>query len=416
MSTLRYGNNSSVQLACADGAAPDEVGVPRALPLADLAAATRDAVDGPIDFPPLAQCTTPGDRVVLALDRGVPEAACVTAAVVEALVEAGIDADGITVLASGVDRAGGDPRQQIAAALRPRIALTVHDPTARRELAYLAADKSGEAILINRALHEADVVVSVGCLHGEAAAGYFGIHGAIYPAFSDVKTLQRFRGIGTLNGHGRRHRRDMLADVEYVAWLLGVHFTVQLVPAAGEGVLHVLAGRSESVQRRGQELYRAAWDWPIQRQTDLVVAAIEGGPGQQTWENLGRALDTAGRFADEDGEIAICCDLAAAPGPAVRHLASTGSREAAVKHIGKERPVDAIPAAQIAYALDHNKVYLLSRLEASVVEDLDMVPIGGPEELMRLVRRHPACVLVSNAHRVTAVAAGDGGRGTEDGG
>ena len=121
--------------------------------------------------------------------------------------DAGVDPDGITVLRSPSDRDAGaeDPCRLLAATLRERIALVTHDPADRRQLAYLAASESGEAILLNRALHEADVVLSVGCLHGDQSAGYFGIHGAIYPTFSDAKTLQRFRGLGSLNGRGARN-------------------------------------------------------------------------------------------------------------------------------------------------------------------------------------------------------------------
>ncbi len=240
-----------------------EIGVPRGEPLADAAAATAAALAEPLDYPPLGQSTTPVDRVVLALDRGVPEVAAVTAAVVRALADAGVDPDGISVLQDQADRDAGadDPCRLIPAALRRRITLLTHDPANRRELAYLAADEAGEAILINRALHEADVVLPIGCLRDDQSAGYFGIHGAVYPAFSDAKTLQRFRGFGSLNGRGGR-RRELVADVDHVAWLLGINFTIQIVPAAGGQVMHVLAGQSDSVRRRGRELYHAAWDWP----------------------------------------------------------------------------------------------------------------------------------------------------------
>ena len=152
--------------------------------------------------------------------------------------------------------------------------------------------------------------------------------------------------------------------MDHVAWLLGVNFTIQLVPAAGDRVLHVLAGESDAVRRRARELYHAAWGWPVARQAGLVVAAIEGGAGQQTWENVGRALQAAGRFVEEGGAIAVCCDLAAPPGPAMQQIAGRSSREAALRQVGKQRPVDALPAAQLAQALDRNKVYLLSRLGA----------------------------------------------------
>ena len=36
------------------------------------------------------------------------------------------------------------------------------------------------------------MVLPIGCLRADATAGYFGIHGCLYPAFSDTKTLQRF--------------------------------------------------------------------------------------------------------------------------------------------------------------------------------------------------------------------------------
>ena len=412
MAVLRYGNNSSVQLdlsgegGCQSaqcGAALHEIGVPRGEPLADTVAATAATLAEPLDYPPFAQSTTPVDRVVLALDRGVPEVAAITVAVVRALADAGVGLDGVSVLQDQADRnaEADDPCRLIPATLRRRVTLLSHDPANRRELAYLAADEAGEAILIHRALHEADVVLPIGCLRDDHSAGYFGIHSAVYPAFSDTKTLQRFRGFGSLNGRSGR-RRELDAAVDHVAWLLGINFTIQIVPAAGGQVMHVLAGQSDSVRRRGRELYHAAWDWTASERASLVVAAIEGGPGQQTWENVGRTLHVAQRFVEPGGAIAVCCDLAAPPGPAMQRLASESSREAALRHVGKERPVDALPAAQIAHALDNTKVYLLSRLEPSVVEELDMVPVGGPDELCRLARRHPSCVLLPNAPYVTA--------------
>ena len=93
-----------------------------------------------------------------------------------------------------MDAGAENPCRLLPAPLRKRITLLTHDPADRRQLAYLAANEAGEAILVNRALHDADVVLPVGCLRADEAAGYFGIHGALFPAFSDAKTLQRFRG------------------------------------------------------------------------------------------------------------------------------------------------------------------------------------------------------------------------------
>ena len=77
-----------------------------------------------------------------------------------------------------LDAGADNPCRLVPAPLRKRITLLTHDPADRRQLAYLAASPSGEAILVNRALHDADVVLPVGCLRPDETAGYFGIHGA----------------------------------------------------------------------------------------------------------------------------------------------------------------------------------------------------------------------------------------------
>lgn len=389
----------------ADGGPPAVYGAPQGRPPEDLGAAVAGALQRPLDYPPLPRSTTPGDRVVLAIDHGLPQAARVVAATVGCLVDAGVDPDGISVLRTpaDLDEHVEDPCRLLPAALRRRIDLLTHDPRDRRQLAYLAANAAGEPILLNRAIHDADLVLPVGCLHAETAAGYYGIHGTVFPAFSDQRTLARFRSLGTLAGGGAR-KRELIAEVDEVAWLLGINFTIQLVPASGAAVLHVVAGQSDAVRRRGRELYRAAWDCPVRRRASLVVASIEGEADQQTWQNFGRALATALDLVDEGGSVAVCCDLASSPGPAIRRMAAANSRQAALRRIRKERPDDALPAAQLARALEHTKVYLLSRLEASLVEDLDMIYLAAPEELSRLARQHASCILLSNApHAIVSV-------------
>ena len=171
---------------------------------------------------------------------------------------------------------------------------------------------------MNRLLTDADVVLPVGCMQREHSAGYFGIHTTIYPEYSDQQTQARFRKHDRFTGNG--HHRELQHEVNHVAWLLGVNFSVQVVPAAGDGILHVLAGQSDVVRRQCRELYRAAWHRSVAHRASLVVAAIEGAPRQQTWENLGRVLENAMGLVEEDGAIAVCCDLATAPGPALQRL------------------------------------------------------------------------------------------------
>jgi nickel-dependent lactate racemase len=404
MVLLRFGTDSSIGFEAGNGAGPQVCGRPQEAPLADLAAAVAEALEQPLDYPALRQSTTPEDRVVVTLGQGLPRAAEVTAAVIQALLAAGVQPDGISVLRTQADVHAGaaDPCRLVGGEAGRRIRSAVHNPADPGGLAYLAASERGDPILLNRLLTDADLVLPIGRLWDEAAIGYFGIHGSIFPTLADEKTQSRFRrhdlapGGRNARDRGSRHRA-LVREAEHVAWLLGINFSVQLLPAAGEGVLGVLAGQSDAVRRQGRRVYRAAWTCPVARRASLVVAAIEGPPEQQTWENLGRALEAAGELVEEGGAIAVCCELAAAPGPAVGRLVGARSRQTAIRQIYRDSAGDALPATQLANALERQRVYLLSRLDPALVEDLDMVPLGGAAELGRLARRYGSYLLLPNA-------------------
>ena len=397
MTVLRYGTDSSVALQFAAGVPWEQCGTPEGQPLADPLGAVIAALEQPLDYPPLVQTTTPGDRVVVVLDAALPQVAQVTAAVVQTLMDAGIDPDGITILQSETDFVASteNPLRLLPQAVVSRIRLLTHDAAKRRNLAYLAASETGRPILLNRLLIDADVVLPVGCVRPEHSTGYFGIHSAIYPEYSDRQTQARFRKHDRFTGNG--HHRELVHEANHVGWLLGVNFTLQIVPGAGDGVLHALAGQSDAVKRQSRELYRSAWGGFVARRAALVVAAIEGAPRQQTWENLGRALESASRLVEEDGAIAVCCDLAAAPGPALQQLVGAASRQQAMRQIRRDNLRDALPALQLARTLETSRVYLLSRLDVGLIEDLEMVPLEGPDELVRLTQRSNSCLVLANA-------------------
>jgi hypothetical protein len=127
------------------------------------------------------------------------------------------------------------------------------------------------------------------------------------------------------------------------------------------------------------------------------VASIEGDAGQQTWQNVGRALECAARLVEEGGAIALCCDLADEPGPAVRCLAAASDLGEALRKIRRQQAGDIGPAIQLIRALGRRHVYMLSRLDRALLEDLQVSPLADSAELARLAQRHPTCILLANA-------------------
>jgi nickel-dependent lactate racemase len=384
-------------LEFAEGTLLAECGTPSVVPVSDASEAVRNALIEPLDYPPLARTATPGDRVALALDEGIPQASEVVAAVIHALLQAGVDPDGITVLQTVDDSRLGrvEPGPWLAADVRQRIRLLVHDPSDRGSMAYLAAAASGEPIYLNRALADADVLLPIGCVRRRGRHGFLGIHGAIFPAYSDQRTKSRFRAVDAL-GSAAEYKK-LVQEVANVGWLLGVSFTIQVVPGPGAQVLEVIAGNVDPVRRRSRERYEAAWRFLVPRRASLAVASIEGGTSQQTWQNVGRALDCAGRLVDEGGAIALCCELADEPGPAVRCLAAAASRGEALRQIRRQRATDMWPAIQLIRTLGRRHLYMLSRLDRALLEDLQISPLQDSAELSRLAQRHATCILLTNA-------------------
>ncbi len=398
MATLRYGSNSTIDLEFDRCALVAECGTPTSLPKQEVSELVNRALTEPVGIPALGRCVTPSDQIVVALEEGMPEGDAVSAAVLKYLVDAGVDADGISVLRSAADaeRRTSNPLPHLPEDLQRRIRLVDHDPNDQEALAFLATAKSGDPVWLNRALTDADTVVPIGCVHGRAVPGHFGLHGAIYPTFADAETQARFRSPKALGPRGR-HRRSLIETVDEIGWLLGIAFAVQVVPGTGDTARQVVAGAIDDVRRRARRVYQKTWRWDVPHRARIVVAGIEGGPGQQTWRNLARSLTAAMECVEDEGAIVLCCEIAEKPGEGVECLRRARSKEDAIQEIIENPPSDALAVAQLIRALDRADIYLRSGLDPALLEDLMISPVESDVELNRLVSRFPDGILLGNA-------------------
>jgi nickel-dependent lactate racemase len=405
MLALRFGTTSSLSLKPDSGALVTLCDVPRGEPLAGVSAAVKDALAEPLDFPPLVQAAVPGDTVVLALDRGVPQAATIVAQTVELLAGAGVSPANITIIRTQADVDAGvaDPRGELTHSIRDAVALRVHDPRDRHALSYLAAASDARPIYMNRAIHDADLVILIGVLRVADSPGYHGINTALFPAFSDAQSLARFRS--PKGAASARHNR-LRKQADEVAWLLGVRFTIQVVPGAAGKVLHVLAGDPDAVFREGTRRCDEAWNCSVPGRAGLVVATIEGDASEQTWENVGRALAAAAHALDDDGAVVICSRLAEPFGPALQRLAGADDLNGALADIAREPPNDALCAAELARAIQRGSVYLVSRLDEESVEGLGVLPVDE-RGVARIVGRSASCIVLANAHYARVCTRGE---------
>ena len=200
--------------------------------------------------------------------------------------------------------------------------------------------------------------------------------------------MQRFRGLGSLNGQGSR-KRELVPRVDNVGLAAGHQFHR---PARSgrrrPGVAR--RGRPERFgAAAGRELYRAAWDWPLRQRASLVVAAIEGDAAQQTWENVGRALQAAGKFVEAGRRHRRLlrsgrCARAGAAAHGARTVAR-GGPAAQTARSGRPMPCPPPnspgPGQQTRSICSADSIRRWSRTWT-------WFPLAGADELARLARRH----------------------------
>ena len=402
--SLKFGGEQELRLHLPDGMLLAELAGPHAVALDDPVAAVAAAMATPIQFPPLPQATVPGDRIVLALDHGVPRADAIVAGIVHSLLEGYAKAGDIQLVRASSDSASArlsNPLGLLEPSVRDAIEVQIHDPHDTKSMSYLAASRDAKPIYLNRTIFDADVVIPIGVLRLEESLNYLGVYSGLFPTFSDQETLERFRTIMTKDWAAHRQRcREESAEA---AWLLGTQMIVQVVPGPGESLLHVLAGDPEAVAKHGRQLCEAAWRHEVPGRASLVIAAIEGGQEQQTWHNLARAIHAASQIVHEEGTIVLCTEIATPPGPALRKLAAVDEDAALERKLQRQNSADALPAWTLLEARRHARVLLLSRLDGETVEDLGLGFVEHAQDIDRLGRQHESCIVLANAQHAYPV-------------
>jgi nickel-dependent lactate racemase len=289
-----------------------------------------------------------------------------------------------------------DPRSKLTASVRKAVKWVVHDPADRARCGYLATTASGERIYLAREVLDADVVISVGCIAYDAVVGYRGTNSVYYPSLSTAEAIAQTRGLG--------HReldpddfRPLRQTMDEIGWLLGTQFTVQVVPSAAGGISKVLAGTSEAVLREGRKILTDRWLVRLEGRAEIVVVAIDNGAEGHGWEQFAAALATARSLVAMGGKVLALTELDAELGEGLQLLTGHDTPRDALQPLRDLAPADYAEAAQLAYTADWARIYLLSKLNSDVVEDLFMIPVESESEAARLLSGDESCLFVPAA-------------------
>lgn len=376
----------------------------------DTAAVARLAVDAlaePLGLPPLTRCITPDDRVAIPVGHGTPAAGPVVAGLVAALSAAGVQPTRIRVVAAtrrDAELLEGKLGEQIARG----VTVEAHDPTGEDTLCFAGLTKGDRPLLVNRTVFDADLVLPVSAqptngATGRQAESAGGAYDGLFPDFFDRATIDRFRKVRTvqdadLGGGARLAARR--AEADQAGWLVGAPIVVRAVPGPRGGVAAVLAGCPEQVARQADEAGRRAWITHVAGPADVVLAILSGGPDQQTWENVGRALEAAERLASPGGVLAVWSELEEPISPSLMRLAEADEPAEIAAELAAESGPEALAAWRLMNAVDRGPVFLHSRLPPAEIEPLGVAPVETSDQMLRMASRFGECVVLEDAQHV----------------
>jgi nickel-dependent lactate racemase len=359
------------------------------------------ALRAPIDFPSVEQAVIPGDRVTLALDRYTPQAAGLVAGVWEVLAPRGVEPEKFTLIqpATRLESELPDPRSELPEDVRSLVRWVLHDPMKKDACVYLASTASGERIYMARDVVDADFLMSAGPIVFDPLIGHRGTNSVFYPGLSSAEAMQRTQGQGHLE-LGPNESRPLRELIDEIGWLLSNPFTIQVIPAATGGVSRVLAGVCEPVFAKGKKLLAERWTIEVGERPEVVIAGIDHEIGQHAWEQLGAAVEVGRSLVARGGKIVILSDLQADLPQGLELIRSSENARDAIRPLRKQAPPDLVCATQIASAADWARIYLLSRLDDDVVDELFLTPVSNENEVRRLLKDEPRCLFLEAAQFV----------------
>jgi nickel-dependent lactate racemase len=365
--------------------------------LANPAAAVREALEHPIDYPPLRRALTPDDHVAIVVDEQVPHLAQVLVPILEHVCKAGVLAEAITLLC--LPPSSGQAWVDELPDAFQDVRVEVHQPGDRRQLSYLATTKRGRRVYLNRSVVDADQVVVLSRRRYDPLLGYAGGEGALYPGLSDEATL---REVGThyqaaVPGSAWPLRREAAE----VAWLLGAPFLVQVIEGTGSDIAHIIGGPLES-SRHGQHLLDERWRVVVAEPADVVVATLSGEPAELTLDDFARAFLCASRVARPGGRVVLLTEAAPALGSSFELFRRQEDPAAALKALEAERPADYPAGFMWASAALQAKLYLLSGLPEEMAEELFVTPLEQGRQVEKLLGESQ-CLYLPDAHKTLAV-------------
>ena len=349
-------------------------------------AEVRRALAAPIGSPRLREIVKPGETVAIItsdITRPMPTH-LVMPALLDELYETGIRKEDITlVFALGSHRKQTEEEHRRLAGERAYREIHCIDSDPNDCVSYGNTSR-GTPVDIFRVVAEADRVICLGNIEYHYFAGYSGGAKAIMPGVSTRDAIQanHRRMVSPDACAGRLEGNPVREDIEEAGELLGIDFIVNVVLDEHKEIVRAAAGDAKKAHRALCAFLDTLYSKPIERQADIVIVSQGGAPKDLNLYQTQKALDNA-KHAVRDGGIIILvgsCREGLGEKTFEEWLTGAATPHELVERIGREFKLGGHKAAAIAMVRERAEIYLVSEMDAALVERLFMRPFDTLEQ------------------------------------
>ena len=284
---------------------------------ADLLATYRNALDHPLDSPPLRELVRPGERVLITVSditRGWQHNDLLLPTLLDYLNEAGVrDQDVTIVIAVGAHRLNTVREfvELCSEQVCHRVKVVNHDCRDYGNMDYYGKTSRGTEVYLNKLIKQHDRLITTGGVIYHYAVGFAGGRKSIMPGLSSLKTIQQCHmwcfnktvglGANPTTDCGITAGNPAHEDMMEVAAFAPPDFIINTVPNFEGQVCAVFTGNWISAWWEGVRLVEDMYGVEVGQQADIVIATAGGYPkdinlyqSQKTIHNAVAAMKPGG--------------------------------------------------------------------------------------------------------------------------
>ncbi|MCU0521139.1 MAG: nickel-dependent lactate racemase [Anaerolineae bacterium] len=285
--------------------------------IGDESGAVRAALHAPLGSPPLQDLVRSSDTVAVVfsdITRPMPNDR-VLPVLVDALVEAGVSDDRITLINGlGTHRAQSEHelRAMLGDSLVERCRIVQHDAWDQAQLVGVARNSAGRVVQVNRAYVEASVRILTGFVEPHFFAGFSGGPKAVLPAIADIESIMDNHGARLLS-HPRATWAQTVGnplweEIRVVAEATRPTFLLNVTLNRDRAITGVFAGEMLVAHRAAIEFAGTHAMRPVAAPFDVVITSNSGYPLDLNLYQAVKGMSAASLIVKPGGDIIVAAE------------------------------------------------------------------------------------------------------------